>query len=673
LSVVERISILRDIARALAYAHERGVVHRDVKPDNVLLSGGAAVVSDFGIAKAVSAAQAESPTGVITQSGARIGTPVYMAPEQAVGDPSIDHRADIYSFGCLAYELFSGHPPFERPTTHELIAAHVGTKPTSIEKLSAAVPATIAQLIMDCLQKLPVDRPQTAQELLTRLESGQVTISQPETTGYSMPRSAIFALVTIGMAVVGAAAYLGSRDNRRSASPGGDLTVAVLPLASGGDSLERELAFGFSDEIVTALVQVPGVRVMSRRGAATAREGEADPARTGQQLGAEYLVTGSLRQTADRMTVLAKLVHASDGAILWAQRFDRRPDDLAAVREEIAWSVGDTLRKRSGLGPYSHGSDTHRHVPAQEPYRLYILAQQALSRRGQSLESSAALFRRAIELDTLYANAYSGLSLALALTPYFKPVSTISVAPDAVSAARTALRLDPALAQPHVALGIVHSQAYRWDSASTEFQTALRLRSSDDIEPLVQYGRFLLFKGQTAAGLRQFLIARSTEPASALVRSWVAYGYYVQNEMDSAVVESRRAFQNDSTNLTTIAFGSLILLQANDTAGATAYLKRMGRYQHQSLYILAATGNAAEARARLRELELTRAPPFFYQNLLAFTLLGSRDTTGAITAFERATDAHDIWPSLEAIDDPVFDPVRSHPRFQRLVRRVGLR
>jgi serine/threonine-protein kinase len=630
-------------------------------------------VSDFGIAKAVSAAQAEAPSGIITQSGARIGTPAYMAPEQAVGDPSTDHRADIYSFGCLAYELFAGKPPFERPTTHEVIAAHVGTKPVPIGNLSADVPAPIADLIMDCLQKLPADRPQSAQQLLTRLESGQTSHSQSEKSGSSIPRTATFAIIAIGLAVVAGAAYLGSRGSSVTAASNSQLTVAVLPLASSGDSLERELAFGLSDEIVTALVQVPGIRVMSRRGAATAREGDADPAKTGRQLGAEFLVTGSLRQSADRLTVLARLVHAPDGSILWAERFDRRADELAAVREEIARSVGDSLRKRSGLAPGPRTAGIRGHVPAAEPYRLYILAQQALSSRGQSIEASASLFRRAIELDTLYAEAYSGLSLALALTPYFKPVSSLQVAPDAVSAARTALRLDPMLAQPHVALGIVHSQAYRWDSASIEFQTALGLRSPADIEPLVQYGRFLLFKGQTAAGLRQFLIARGTEPASAVVRSWVAYSYYVQNEMDSAMVESKRAFQSDSTNLTTLAFGALILLKADDIAGARANLRRLGRYQHQTFYILAATGDTVTARARLRELERNRAAPFLIQNSLAFTLLGARDTAGAITAFERAADAHDVWPTLEAIDDPIFDPIRSHPRFQQLVRRIGLR
>ena len=201
LPVSQCLNVLRDIARALAYAHEHGVVHRDVKPDNVMMSGGAAVVTDFGIAKAVHAAQSDAPTGTLTKPGAGIGTPAYMAPEQAVGDPATDHRADIYSFGCLAYELFAGHPPFHDLPTHEIIAAHVGTKPVPLSSESAAVPESIAGLVARCLEKSPAARPQSAQELLAELDAAQTGPTEL-VRGQRRPRRGLLvsaAIIAVGL------------------------------------------------------------------------------------------------------------------------------------------------------------------------------------------------------------------------------------------------------------------------------------------------------------------------------------------------------------------------------------------------------------------------------------------------------------------------------------------
>lgn len=663
-----KLSILLDVARALAYAHEHGVVHRDVKPDNVLLSGGAAVVADFGIAKAVSAAQAESSSGVITGSGSRIGTPMYIAPEQAVGDPATDHRADIYSFGCLGYEILTGSPPFRKSTAHELIAAHVGEAPVPIRDVAQGIPPAVAELITQCLEKLPSNRPQTAQQIVTRIEHGRLRQDEKR---QRISRRQLIGIAAAVAVIAGLTAYMKLSGNN-SGQLSRQLTVAVLPLVSGGDSLERELAYGLSDEIATALFKSPGVQVMSRRGAGASRDADVDPQKMGQQLGAQFLVTGSLRQTRDSLTVMAKLIDASSGAMLWAERFNRGRDDLANVRDEIARSVGDSLTKRSGV-PAIAARAAPAYVPGPEPYRLYVLAQRALSLRGQNIQASADMFRRATELDTLYAEAFGGLSLALALAPYFKPVSSVQVAPEATAAAHRALRLDPSLAQPHVALGIVYTHAYKWDSAAAELQTAVRLRGAGDVEPLVQYGRLLMFRGNTAEAQKQFLAARNVEPASAVVRSWVAYSNYLTGDTDSAIVENRRAFQADSTSLTTLALGSLIFLKAGNVAAAKNYVRRNTRYNHISLFVLSATGDSLEAKARIAELVQRKSPPWQLEVSRAFALLGARDTAKAIDAFDRAVDAHDIWPTLEPIQDPMFDAVRSSARFHRVLHRVGLR
>ena len=206
-SLPQAVEILRDVGKALAYAHERGVVHRDIKPDNILLSGRTAVVADFGIAKAIAAAQERPAGATLTQLGTAIGTPAYMAPEQAAGDPDTDHRADIYAFGCMAYELIAGHPPFPGLPPHKLLAAHMGETPRPIQELRPECPPALAQLVMQCLAKDPADRPATADEVLRQLD---VTTSMPGVTASGLPHGrgfflramALYAAAFIGVAIV---------------------------------------------------------------------------------------------------------------------------------------------------------------------------------------------------------------------------------------------------------------------------------------------------------------------------------------------------------------------------------------------------------------------------------------------------------------------------------------
>jgi len=539
----ECVSVLRDVARALAYAHERGVVHRDVKPDNVMLSGGAAVVTDFGIAKAIADASGDDrperdstgdPLPGITQAGSSIGTPAYMAPEQAEGDPSIDHRADIYAFGCLAYELFAGHPPFHGLPTREIIAAHVGTNPVPLSDASAAVPESVSRLVARCLEKRPKARPQSAQELLAELDAFQSGPNEAARRRRPLSRTVLLTSVIAGLALIG---YLVTRDRTSS--------VAKAP----------------------------------------------SPARP--------------------------------------------------------------------VNP--------------EAQRLYMVGLRGLKQRAQGMKATIERFRGATELDTLYAEAFSGLSLALALAPYFEPTSTRQVAGPVRTAAERALRLDPTLAPPHVALGLVHQFAYQWDSAAAEFQTAIRLRDPGDIEPLVQYGRYMLHQGRADDALKQFLIARRSEPSSALVSSWVAATYYYQGQMDSARAEIARAFENDSMNYTTLQGGAQIRVKAGDFPGARDFIGRLtSRYDRITLWVLAATGDTATALERLRELESKRPTPWMAATTRAYVMFAIGDTTEGMAALERATDANELWPASGSVLDPIYDPVRSSARFHALLRRVNL-
>jgi len=206
--IAQAVDILRDVAKALSYAHARGVVHRDIKPDNILLSGHTAVVADFGIAKAIVAAQEKPAGATLTQLGTAVGTPAYMAPEQAAGDPDTDHRADVYAFGCMAYELMAGQPPFAGLPPHKLLVAHMNETPRDVRELRPDCPAPLAALVMQCLAKNPADRPATADEVLHQLEAAGSLSTAPAIgafgygRSYFLPAMGIYAATFLVVAIV---------------------------------------------------------------------------------------------------------------------------------------------------------------------------------------------------------------------------------------------------------------------------------------------------------------------------------------------------------------------------------------------------------------------------------------------------------------------------------------
>ena len=692
LPATEYVSVLRDVARALAYAHEQGVVHRDVKPDNVMLSGRAAVVTDFGIAKALSVAQGSSGNATaLTQSGRGIGTPTYMAPEQAVGDPGTDHRADIYSFGCLAYELISGKPPFHDMPVHQLVASHVATVPVPISAIARDVPEPIAQVVMQCLAKEPADRPQSAEALLKSFDtSGSISARTTATVALaplSSAKGTVAAapsargrtrIAVAGLAVFALAAAALAIFRAQATAAASDVTVAVLPLQSGGgDTIQRALAEGLSDEVATELFKVPGVRVMSRRGVGNYRnQREIDTEKLGRELGVRFLVMGTLREVNGRLRVLASLLRASDGAVLWTDRFDRAQNELGAVRNNIAEAVGDTLAHIAGASGASAHSVMRRATERAidpEAYRLYVLAQRALDRRGLSMQVSVDNFRQATVIDSAYAAAWAGLSLAQALTPYFTPGSAPVMAPQVRASAARALSLDSSLATPHVALGLALQHAYQWDSAEIEYRIAVRLRTAGDVEPLIQYGRHLLFRGRLREGMEQLMLARRTEPASAVISGWVSYAYYLGGQLDSALAESRRAFQSDSTNGTMLNFSALIRQRLNMPAEARSFAEKIPPVHYVLAYILSAQGDSTSALARLRESLAEHPLQRPNANITrAYAMLGARDTSAALTELEKATDAGQLWAAVQSVVDPVYESVWPTARFHDLLRRVGL-
>jgi TolB-like protein len=447
----------------------------------------------------------------------------------------------------------------------------------------------------------------------------------------------------------------------------------VLPFANiAGDSTINLVADGLADEVASSLARVPGILIKSRTGARRYRGQLApDVTEAGARLKADYLLTAVIRQERGRWMLSADFEHAADASSLWDARFDVSPNEQTAIADSIAASLTAELRRQFpraiGVAP---PRSTHQQTSNSEAYRLYVKGEEKLARRGQSVSEAAELFRQAIREDSLFAPAHSGLSMALALFPWFHKVPAPQMREAIVTTARRALALDSSQSQPHVALGVAHWQAYHWDSAATEFQTAIRLNPRD-VEARVQYARLLRDSGRFTDGLTQLRVARDLDPASALVLSQMSTTYSMNGQLDSAVVEGRRALETDSTNYTALLSATWAFYSSGRTQQARALVVQLpGNYEGRG-YLMAKLGDVDGARQLLRGLD-ARPATWGYETHRALTYLGLGDTAQGLSALERATDAGEIWPTNVPVPQEPYDAVRKSARFRVLLERVGL-
>ena len=414
----EAVAILRDVARAMAYAHAQGVVHRDIKPGNVLLASGAAMVSDFGIAKALSSSiTGEHDSAVLTRTGSSLGTPTYMAPEQAAADPDADHRVDLYAFGVMAYELFTGRPPFHGRSPQALLTAHLVEIPPDLATVAPNLPRTVAELVMQCLQKDPDRRPATAQEVVQRLEevdwSGERAATRQTIAAARLPklRLGVGALVVATLALGGGWIW-------RSAARGGATVdpqlVTVVPFrVASADPALHYLREGMLDLLAAKLPGEGGLRATQPRTlldawhAAGGQEGndlstrEAD--RLAQRLGAGWLLLGDVVGTPSRVTLNAALIPAGGGEARTRVSVEGPPDSLGGLVDQLVGRLLTTVSEGGRGGAAAGSSLTQTSLPA---LRAYL---DGVSRLRRGLPASVQAFHEALDRDSTFALAALGL------------------------------------------------------------------------------------------------------------------------------------------------------------------------------------------------------------------------------------------------------------------------
>ncbi len=411
LSVPDAVRVLTQVADALAYAHARGLVHRDIKPDNILLSGKHAFVTDFGVSKALADA---TGAAAITSVGVALGTPAYMSPEQAAADPTADQRSDIYSVGVVGYELLTGHTPFSGHGAQQLFAAHATQVPASISQRRPAVPPALEAVILRSLAKRPADRQPNADALLEELE--RLGTTPGETPAYRTSRRGRWQWIAgIGAALVAALVLGFAAFGGKRAAAAGAHSVAVLPFENiGGGDAGQSLADGLQDDILTQLTKIAALQVTSRASVQDYRKTPKPMRDIGRELGVRALLTGQVQRSEKRVHVNVQLVEPASDRQLWADTYDREltAQDVFAIQDNIAKSVAEALRVQ--LTPAEAAAISEASTGNLEALDYYHHARDLFNRRGSIGPDTEAprAFERAVAVDPRFAQAWAGLTEA---------------------------------------------------------------------------------------------------------------------------------------------------------------------------------------------------------------------------------------------------------------------
>ena len=674
----ETIRILREVASALAYAHAHDVIHRDIKPDNVLLSGGAAMVTDFGVAKALDAAgSARGGAFGTTSAGIAIGTPTYMAPEQAVADPSVDHRADLYAWGILAYELITGAPPFTGRKTQALIAAHIGETPMPVGPQRVGVSPALADLVMRCLAKAPDDRPQTADEIVRALDAvvapgGTSTLAPTvATTNRRTKRVLATGLTVAGLVVVGVVVLFIVR--QRGVAAPVDSTLAVLPIENlGGDSTTQYLADGMTSELAHELQKIPGMQIAGDLSTFRFKGTRAAPAEIARQLHVGLLLTGKLQPGAGRVRLQMQL-NRPDGKLLWSQTYDRENKDNFAMQDDITSAIASEMRMV--LSPtvvaVAHAGRT-TNAEAHDLYLHGVFEKNKLTPDG--LQRALVYFQDALKLDPNYAQAHAGVAFVYdILSDVYMPSHEYHSL--ALAAAERAVAADSLLAEARVIHGYELGAA-TWDFAAgrAEMERGLALNPNSP-DALFMYGLFSYLSGDTTKAFSLAARLVHVDPLSALAQRLSAEAFAWGGRPAAALRVDSIAKSLDSMVVVweaTDGIAYLAMKRYDDALKAfSAFEKMFGQPSTGLAVTYGRMGNRAKALEQIRLLEARERRQWVDPDFIAIAYAGMGDADHTMQWLEIAFRKKTF--SLRALlgwDSPWFRSVENDARFLELKRRV---
>ncbi len=670
------IDIAKQIAEGLAAAHEKGIIHRDIKSDNIMLRlDGRVQIMDFGLAKLQGVSS-------LTQAGSTIGTTAYMSPEQVQGLEA-DHRADIFALGVVMYELLTGQLPFKGAHEAAVMYEVVNVDPPSLRLEKPEIEPDLERIVMKCLEKDRENRYQSAREVAVDLKRfkrdsdgkplrtpDRVMPAQP-----ARPRRSRMPLAGAAVAVVvlvASALWFLTRGHAEALD-----SLAVLPFENATNDQGMDyLSDGITETIINSLTKIPDLRVIPR--STVFRFKGADPQEAGTKLKVNAVLTGRITRQGNALTVQVDLVDVEKQSQLWGQQYREGINDLLSLQDAITNDVSNRLR--TGLSTDIKNSVTKRFTNNPEAYRLYLLGKFYWNkRREKEIQKAVDCFNQAIGLDPSFALAWVGLADCYAIMEQYAGVPGSECFPKAVAAATRALEIDNSLAEAHTSLGLLNADLWKWDQSEREFKTSLAL-NPNYATTYHWYSILLHALRRNKEAFAAITRAQELDPLSPIIGLNVALAYLSEGDYERTIKGLDAVIALDSSFSLAYYWKAIPYIKLGNVDEAYRMAKRSVEISGRSPealsyfgYCAALSGRQEDAQAIAQELEARYAARTGTAYDIARVYAGLREDKSMFHWLARAVEDRSGQLVFLASQDLEWDPFRSDPRFVDILRQMGLK